>query len=135
MPIIDIEKIMDDGKFKKSTLIEMKTHKKKLYLNPLLMDYINSISRIQNKIRNFIERDFASWRIKIDEAVILYKKSTTYKDKLVGLAVVCKFEDGTIPDFQYLLLEPLEYNDLLTKKNKKLDHLKDWIITSDNIEM
>lgn len=119
-PNLKLSILKKDKKFKRKVLTDLEKFDEDINIKPIIREYISCFGKIHKKLREHLKDDFIyslnNYRSVINE----YKKEYNETN---GIAIVCKEEDGTYPEFEHIFDELPRYIEGLQKKNRRLDKI------------
>src|SRR3989339_681260 len=86
-PYIKLEKLYSDGKFKKSVLNEIKEIGNEIDIKLFLRTYIQSLSKVHEKVREVLQKDIPAWEKEIFDVIEQFKNQFPNGHDFLGLAV------------------------------------------------
>ncbi len=126
---LNIEKLKEDDKFKRSVLMELTGEKGNVPLKPLVRDYITGIMRIQKGIRDELAVHVAAWDERLQSLIRRYRSEV--EDEALGLCAVIREPDGSCSERVEIFTEFIERRQWLERKNRGAGELRKIIITSE----
>lgn len=128
-PRIDVTRLKEDEKFKRSVLNELQGLGDYVDIKPLLRQYIESLARIHTFIRNLLADKVAEW----DDVILGIRKlyQPAHGDDLLGLAIVALDESDKITETVYIFDDLIKRRQWLMQKNRLVMNLSLHIITNE----
>lgn len=125
-PVLNVERLADEGDFKETVLKELRSGPKRLDLRPLVRQYIESLGRVQEELRAQMREDVRQWSRTLADAVALFAQSYGMQ-KSVGIAI--EAEDGTFAESFHLVPEVDERRAALELKNRCV--VSHWFVSNE----
>jgi hypothetical protein len=123
--ITDLEK---DSKFKKEVLNELKNIGETIDIRPLVRQYLESLGRIHNYIRNQLESDVIQWDSIINKVIRSYSEKF---DDILDLSIQKLDDTGKTNDRISIFDEMIERRKELENKNRFITSFTKNIITNE----
>lgn len=125
IPIISVTELNEDGNFKKSVLKELDTiqNKNQVDARPLIRDYIESISKIHEKIRKIIRPDLEEYERVLNDTIQKFKNKFGEQIPLAGLAIVIEQDDERWFETITIFKEFMERRRALEKRNLTFNNI------------
>lgn len=129
---LDIRTLQDDPKFKRSVLEDLRplaSDEQSVEVAPLVREYVQSIGRVQMRVRELIAPDLGAADALIVDArdrARLAAQGTS----LAGLSIVRRDEDGRSHGWEWVSTELIDRRKELQKKNSHLDSLTRRYVSS-----
>jgi hypothetical protein len=120
VPLISVSELADDDKFKRTVLKEMLAIQNKLGIDirPLIRDYMESIGKIHEKVREFIHLDVKEWESILNDTINKFQREFGAEESLAGLAIVAKKDDSHWVESKTIFMEFIEKRRALENKNR-----------------
>ncbi len=118
-PSLSVARIKEEGNFKASVLRELEHGDELVDLKPLVREYVASIGRVHQALRNLMKGDIDLW-----EGILAQVKErfrSVYGDNFIGLALVAKDENGEIVQSSDVFDDLIKRRKMLEAKNTKMD--------------
>lgn len=132
-PYIKPAELEDDPKFKRAVLKELKAIGDEVDIKPLVRDYVECLSRVQNKAREILRDNVLVWETKVNEAIGIFKSAFGIEN-ITGLAIVIESEDGIYTESEYIFNDFSERRRKLERKNGLLISLSSHYVSNETIE-
>ena len=132
-PYLDVKKLDEDVKFKKTVLNDLRKIGEKHDIKPLLREYIASISTIHDKNRASLKNLIKQWEDLINSKIEAFKTVVGVEESIVGLAAVIHDSNGNYNSPVPIFLELIEHRTELERKNGNLTSLVSRYVTSEVI--
>lgn len=125
IPLIKVSALEEDRKFKKSVLAELKDIQNMDWVDarPLIREYIESIGKIHEKVREAIHNDLLYWEQILDETISKSQDGFSRDVALSGLTIVVAEDDSRREEKLSIFKEFLERRKILEKKNRFFNNL------------
>jgi hypothetical protein len=120
---LEVEKLREDGKFKKAVLEELASIDEKIDIGPLIREYVASIGSIHEEIRSILREDIKRWEKVLVSCDDRYKEKAGSEGESAGLAAVSEDDNGSRRDKVSIFFDFIKHRQELMKKNRKLDSL------------
>ncbi len=127
-PLIRVEDLEKDDKFKKSVIKDLKQFGENVDLKLIIREYIQSISNIHCSIRQLLSCYISEWDSIVENAYLKYKEKYSEVD-MIGVAEIDKF--GFRHNNVYLLKDTINKRKLLIQKNSDLSSLVKMYVSSE----
>jgi hypothetical protein len=98
-------------------------------LKPLVRQYVASLGRVHQGLRNVMEPDVANWERALEEVRDRFRQA--YGNNLIGLALVAKNDDGEIAQSSDVFDDLIKRRRTLEDKNSKMDMYDKQHVTSE----
>lgn len=112
---IEVASLKEAGGFKTSVLKELEAVGKLIDIKPLLRQYIESIGRIHQVIRELLADDVLRWDNTILKIQRLYREA--YNEEMLGLAIVAIDNSGGYAETLHIFDDPIKRRQWLMQKN------------------
>ena len=130
-PYLDVEKLHEDGRFKKAVLIELREIGDKHDIKPLLREYIVSIISIHEKNRALLKSLIKQWEELLNSKIEAFRAEAGDGESIIGLAAVIYEGNGGYNSPVPIFLELVEHRKELERKNGNLTSLVSRYVTSE----
>lgn len=127
VPLIEVSRLAEDGKFKRSVLDEMLSFDKSnkgIDIRELIRDYIEGIGEIQEKIRNITRSDISDWECIIEDAIRDYKDKYEIENRIPQLTIIAQDENQVHIKRRSLFKEFIKKRETLERKNQSFGNFK-----------
>lgn len=127
-PFIKLDTLENDGKFKKAVLTELKEYgKNKINIKNYISEYIESLFKILQFIRQELTKDVEKWEESINNAFLPHKEK--YDEvKVIGIGE--ELTEGFLSHRLYLSTDFISRRKRLEQKNSNLYNITNKIVTS-----
>lgn len=125
---INVDRLEEDGSFKKSVFEELKNRGPQVNLKPLVREYITGLMKVHQLLRNELEQHLGQW----DRAILdLVKRFRTETESNAGLirAITLDADGRTVEEVQ-LLEDMISRRQTLKRKNRGFGDLLKLRISS-----
>lgn len=124
---------IDDEKFKKSILEEMKeiAIKDEIDIRPLIREYVEGIGKIQEKIRELIKVDTEKWESVLESTISKLKKELGGDETISTLDIVIELEENKWVESHTIFREFIERRRILENKNRFFNNLTKCFVTNE----
>jgi hypothetical protein len=124
-PYISIASIEEDKQIKSTVLEEMKDFQEdgKIYIKPLMREYIKGMGMIHQKIRDLINADINHWEISIKNIVNQYQSKFGNILSSAGLSLILLDDNDLLIEKTLLSPEFSKKRKDLEKKNRNFNHI------------
>jgi len=133
-PYIDIAQLKNDVKFKKLVLAEIGEKTEKIDIKKTIREYIDSVARIHEKLRELLTDDIKKWEKTIYDSIDLFKNKFGPDEKVLGLAAMVRNPKGFYSHRVYIFPDFIDHRKFLERKNKGYFNLSESFISSQIIE-
>lgn len=125
IPIISVTELNEDGNFKKSVLKELDAiqNKNQVDARPLIREYIESIGKIHEKIREIIRPDLEEYERVLNDTIQKFKNEFGEQIPLAGLAIVIEQDDERWLETITIFKEFMERRRALEKRNLTFNNI------------
>ena len=133
-PLIKIQQLQEDRKFKKSVLMEIEKIGAEIDCKPLIREYVSGIATVHENIRTIVQKDVLNWEKTLFTSIDRFKEKISPEESIIGLSAVITEDQGTYSGIVPLFSEFIEHRRELEKKNKTLKNLGIRFVTSEIIK-
>lgn len=130
IPEVSVKTLELDGNIKPSVLAEMRTKGQYIDLRPLVREYLSSISRIHEFIRNKLKPLNSHSESVLARAQEAYKQQDG-RDGLVGLAAVVEDDTGAVIDKVEIFDDFIKRRKMLMDKNRSVSYCAGHFVTNE----
>lgn len=122
IPSIRISELEGDAKFKKSVLEELREMgDDRVPVTPFVRQYVESICRVHEELRETISTDLSEWENEIETAIS--EARDRFDSKVLGLAVVKRGGDKQHLEKTEIFEDFMRYRGNLARKNQSYERL------------
>lgn len=121
-PYVEVPRLEEDGKFKASVLVELKSMQEKIDVRPFVREYIEGLWKIHQAIRDQLQTILDQSDQLVRAAIERYRNEPPVGDAIVGLAAVTR-EGHTYGENVPLFEDLLDYRKSFALKNRNLTNL------------
>lgn len=131
-PKMDISRLKEDKKFKRSVLKELDEYGELVDIKPFVRKYMRSLGSIHKFVRKLFYEDYEIWKNTFNEVIRKYNNESKSKEKSV---TVIEIDDsGNVNQEVRLFVDVIKRLEQLMNKNQFLEHYDSYLITSETYE-
>ncbi|MGB2822726.1 MAG: hypothetical protein WBF17_17210 [Phycisphaerae bacterium] len=127
-PSLSIARIKEEGNFKAQVLAELEGDDDLVDLKPLVREYVTSIGRVHQGLRQRMHSDVEAWEEVIHS--IRARFCETHGDKTAGLAVIAIDADQRVRESTQVFEEMITRRRRLEQKNRNVGQLRSHYVSS-----
>jgi len=128
-PYLSVSRLKEEKRFKSVVLNELETIRDLIDLKPLVRQYMESLGRVHQFIRELLTNDVTKW----DSAILQIQKlyCDQFAEDALGLAVVVQENDSNRAETIQIFDDMIKHRQWLIRKNRMLTHYNSGIISSE----
>jgi hypothetical protein len=129
IPNLSVKRIREQGSFKAGVLKELETGGDLVDVKPLVREYIASIARVHEGLRNRMKTDVEAW----DQTTgfVEARFRGRFGDDLVGLAVVVQDDNLRVKESAEIFEDLISRRRCLEQKNRSMSQLRSQYVSSE----
>lgn len=126
-PYLSVEKLREDGKFKKSVLSELEKLGNKIDIKHHVREYMEGIGQVHHHFRDTVAADVERWDQIIIDSIDRYK--AVGGQKVVGLALVSR-QAGEIVESRTISQNSIDRRKWLQRRTRNVTHYTKHTVSS-----
>jgi hypothetical protein len=129
VPSLSVRRIAALGDFKTIVLKELKAGDDLVDLKPLVREYVASLGRVHQGLRERMKNDVDTWEQVITSIQARFREA--YGTRLLGLAVVSKSDDGAVHESASIFDDVVKRRKQLERKNRHVAHVRSHYVSGE----
>lgn len=129
IPQVQLQVLLDDKKFKRSVLSEMKDLGEKININRYIREFMEGLATIQSKVRDILAEDLINWETLLNDIEIKFKEANDPTVTLAGLVLATEDNKQLIKTHP-VVIDTVERRKALSSKNERLDGLSSQFVSN-----
>jgi hypothetical protein len=126
-PLMYLRELVDDDKFKKAVLAELKKIGQEIDLQPHVRDYIASLGTVHQELRNILRSPIGNWENIISSSMERFRTAHPEEYSVAGERILAMSE----ADYIWLFKDFIDNRRTLAQKNQNLSSLTDRYVTNE----
>ena len=126
-PQLDVDELRSDPSFKGTVLAEIEKEPAAQDLTYMIRQFIESLSRVHEAVRDLTEPEVAVWTLKLDNVV---ERARTEIGHTIGLAAVEQEEEGSYRDKVYVFADLAKRVHDMRSRYRNLKFASGWYVSS-----
>ena len=131
-PYLSVDALREDKDFKKPVLRERQSRGAKVVVTPLVREYVESIGRTHEHLRDLCSKDMAEWTQQLEG--LIERGRVVLDENLGGVALVAEDGSGNCIHSEQVFTDLLDRYKFLKNKNLALKHISLHFVSGEYIE-
>jgi hypothetical protein len=129
IPCLSVKRIKDQGDFKAQVLEELEAGDDLVDLKPLVREYVASIGRVHEDLRQLMRDHVAKWEEVVYSIQSQFREA--FGENVVGLAVVARDDDGVVRESAQIFEDLITRRRRLEQKNRNVADIRSHYVSSE----